>query len=191
MVGFLKFSKMRRSAAMFLALTLLGLAIYFGSRNILIQSYLGEYYTGIEGRGCLLSIKNDRTFSVAHVYWIPTTLNKGQEFTGTYDIDGVFLQLTLHDASWSDVVCLVPRYVLVNWQGRKYLFEYDNDLYVEKSEWARDLFCERVNNDEELAEEITGTFPAFIDIHDKETLKSVTPIDDEPRIFGIQPFCSN
>lgn len=162
---------------------------YMILETVYFHKFVGDYYTGLESRGCILSIKDDMTFSLTHVSWTPTRLDKGQVFNGTYEIEGGFMRMSLRDSSWSDVVCLVPKYTLVYWQDRKYLFAYDDGIYAERSQWAQNKFCENIRRGEELNRETSGAFLAFIDINDKEHINSEKHFDGVPLMFGLFPFC--
>lgn len=156
---------------------------------IFMHMYTGNYYTGMGGRGCILNVKNDSSFSLTSVYWTPNNLDKGTIFNGTYSIEYGSIRLTLDNASGNDILCFVPRLILVEWQGQKYLFPYDNNVYAERTIWVRDTFCERVKNETELEKEKSGTFLAFIDIKDKDQLQLNISASDYPTTFGILPFC--
>jgi hypothetical protein len=164
---------------------------YSAQREYFKSNYVGEYYFGFEGSGCVLSVNNDKSFSLTHEAKVPGGIEKGKVFHGSYVIQNGFLNLSLQDGSLSEAACLVTRYAFVKWQGRKYLLPYDYEGYAERTHFQQNNFCERIRNREELEHERSGEVLAFIS---ESALKQIDldPVkDDKPRLFGVFTFCSN
>ena len=158
---------------------------------ILVFIYAGEYYLGIEGSGCILSINKDMTFSLTYGSRLPYAALRGEVFHGTYIIENGFINFSLDDISMNEVACLMPRYGIVRWQGRKYLLPYDYEEQAQRSQKMRDGFCERTQSGEELKRETTGWILEFTDMSDLERIDLIQGKNDVPRLFGVYSFCPN
>jgi hypothetical protein len=181
-------SKLSKAILLLIALGVIG---YLIQRVILLSSYVGDYYLGIKGTGCLLSINMDQTFSLTDVAKLPTKFLKGDEYHGTYAFDDGFVIFSLEDVSFNEVGCLMsPRYASIIWQGRTYLLPYDVGTGLERSQKERDQFCERIQTGEELDSERSGDILYFIDLNDLDQIDAPQGKDDLPRLFGIFSFCT-
>ncbi len=172
-----------------LLLLVLGVTLYLIQRVILIYYYVGDYYMGITGTGCILSINADQTFTLTYGAKLPTTFLKGQEFHGSYVLDKGFLKFYLDDIAFNEVSCLMSRYALVRWQGRTYLLPYEGGTDLERSQKQRNQFCERVQNGEEIKGERSGDILTFIDMNDLEQIDSSVGKSDRPRLLGLFSLC--
>jgi len=138
--------------------------LFFARNKIETNLYMGEYYMGDGFFVCKLVLQKDHTFSILFVQ--DNSVSK--TFDGTYTIEKDFIELHPHQPESAKGICYAKRFVLIEWEKRRYLFLYGDD---ERSQLLRNQFCNNVSKKVELDRETHGTFYMYINVDDKEKMR--------------------